>query len=130
MNGALWVAQTMLAAVEEPVAREAVRPPLGPGLLDRRARALEQAAEFDSGRAGGLAGAAPQAVVHGLREGGVVNRHLPAIHGAHEADPAPRVGALQRGQRVGRAGRQAEPALDALGEKVALRAQPVRPARS
>jgi len=89
---------------------------------------LEQEPELDPRGAGGLARPAADAVVHRFGERGVVGRHLPAIHRAHESDPAAGVGALEGGQRERGTGRQAEPALDATCEPVAVHLEE-RPAR-
>jgi len=114
--------------VEEDLARERGRAARGFRRFDHRARVLEQEPELDPRGAGGLARPAADAVVHRFGERGVVGRHLPAIHRAHESDPAAGVGALEGGQRERGTGRQAEPALDATCEPVAVHLEE-RPAR-
>src|SRR5262249_15335346 len=83
------------------------------GVLDLGPRGREDRAIADAGRAGRLAGAAVEALVHLELEDGVVEAETPLVDRAHEVDAAARRGGLDVGLAVRWTDGQAEPAVDA-----------------
>ena len=85
------------------------------GRLDLGARRLDEAGVVDAGGACRLAGEAAQAIAHLVGEA-LGRREVAVGHRAHEGDAAARAVALALGRVVGRARRQAHPAVHALLE--------------
>ena len=102
---------------EQRAPHDAVAQRPSPALLDELARALDQAVVLHTRRAGGDARHAAQAAVEVL--GDLVGQQDRAVlERAHQVDaPARRVHLLVP-QHVGRAARQAEPAVHAVGDQL------------
>ncbi len=88
-------------------------------LLDVRAGRLDQAVVLDARRARGHARHAAEAAVEVLDDG-VGQRHRAVDEAAHQVDAAARRVHLLVPERVGRARRQAEAAVDAVGDQLRL----------
>ena len=105
---------------ERPLAEPARERALPHAALELPARHLEQAAVRHARRAGGLAGAAAQALVEVLEQR-VAGRDAGLGEAAHQVEPPARRVGLDPERAVGRAGAQAQPAVDARAQVHARR---------
>ena len=101
---------------EDRLAEQPVGPRARHVALDLRPGGLQQAVVLHPRRARRHARHAPEAAVDVRREG-AVERDLPVLGHLHEVDPPARRVHLLAPQRVGGAGRQAEPAVHAVVEQ-------------
>ena len=80
--------------------------------LDVVAGAFEQRAVLHAAGTDGFAGAAAEAQIE-VMHGRIAERQASILHGAHEVDAAAGRIVFVAGFEIGRAGRQAQPAVDA-----------------
>ena len=101
---------------------DAAQPPRPAVVFERGAGAFHQVPERHRRRAGGLAGPALHALVHGVKERHV-DRGRAGLDRAHCCDPAARRRDLESGDAVRRAVREAQPACDARDELVVVESE-------
>jgi hypothetical protein len=105
--------------LEDQAAKEAIQRPAGVALLDLRARRLDQPVVLHAGRARSHAGHAAEAAVEVLDDR-VRELDRAVDEPAHQVDPAARRVHLLVPERIRRARRQAEAAVDAVGDQLGL----------